>query len=162
LPSIDFTLTGDLQGDADDTCPTIDTSRAVPPFRNGRLDIDGIPLGGSSLKLDFGAQVAYPPNPNKATGSESSVLTETTRKLNFTLNHVSKATFDFIGKADAQAYHAVQAVWGLAAGNAMGLVVPKARFNYPSPDNGSALVNMTGEMLIDDSDLSVALAFPYY
>jgi hypothetical protein len=161
-PSLEFTLTGDFYDDADDTCPTIDTSLAIPPFRNGRLDIDGTPLGGSSVSLDFGAQVAYPPNPNKPTGSESSVLTETTRKLNFTLNHVSKATFDFLGKADAQSYHSVQAVWGLAPGNAVGLIVPAARFNYPSPDNGGALVNMTGEMLIDGADRSVALVFPYY
>jgi hypothetical protein len=161
-PSLEFTLTGDFYADADQACPTIDTSLAVSPFKNGKLDISNVPLGGSSVNIDFGAQVAYPPNPNKATGSETSVLVETTRRAEFNLNHVSKATFDFMAKANAQDYHSIQALYGLASGNYIGMVVPKARFNYPSPDNGGPLINMTGEMLIDDADRSVGLTFIYY
>jgi hypothetical protein len=161
-PSLEFTLTGDLYQDADDTCPTPDTSIAVPPFKNGKLWIGNTALGGTSVNIDFGAQVAYAPNPNKVTGNEAAVLVETTRRAEFNLNHVSKATFDFIGKANAQEYHSIMAMYGLASGNYIGALVPNARFNFPSPDNGGPLVNMTGEMLIDDSDYGIALTFPYY
>lgn len=161
-PSIEFTLTGDVYQDADEACPTIDTTMAVPPFKNGKLWVGNTELGGSSLSVDFGAQVAYPPNPNNVTGNDAAVLVETTRKVNYTLNHVAKATFDFIGKANTQDYHSAMAIWGLASGNHMGLLVPQARFNYASPDNGGPLVNMTGEMLVDGADKSVAIVFPYY
>lgn len=162
LPSLEFTLTGDLHQDDDDTCPTPDVSMAVAPFRNGKLWIANKQLGGTSISIDFGATVAYAPNPNKATGNEAAVLVETTRRAEFNLNHVSKATVDLIGMADAQAYHSILAQWGLASGNSMGLVVPEARFNFPSPDNGGPLVTMTGEMLLDAPERGVALTFPYY
>lgn len=161
-PSLEFTLTGDIQGDADDTCPTPNTSIAVAPFKNGKLWVANKALGGSSFDIDFGATVAYAPNPNKVTGNETAVLVETTRKANLNLNHVSKATFDFLGLADAQAYHSIMAMWGLAPGNYVGIVVPEARFNYFSPDNGGPLVRMSGEMLIDAAQRSIAITFPYY
>ena len=162
MPSVEFTISGDLAGDDDDTPPVPDTTIAVPPFKNGKLHVANTPLGGTSLSVDFGATLAYAPNPNKATGNESATLVETTRRVEFTLNHVSKAAFDFLGLADAQAYHSIMAMYGLASGNAVGMLVPAARFNYASPDNGGPLVNMSGEMFIDDADRSVDLVFPYY
>lgn len=162
LPSIEFTLTGDLHQDADDTAPVPDVSLAVPSFKNGKLMVANTKLGGSSLSIDFGATVAYAPDPNQTTGNLAATLTETTRRAELTLNHVSKASFDFLGLANAQSYHSIMALYGLASGNAVGALVPEARFNYFSPDNGGALVNMTGEMLIDGADRSIALVFPYY
>jgi hypothetical protein len=161
-PSIEFTLTGNLQASADEAAPTPTISLSPAPFKDGKLAISKKDLGGSSLEIDFGAEIAYAPNPNLATGSEAAQLTQTTRSVNLTLNQVLAATFDLIAAADAQAYHTILAQYGLASGNFMSLVVPEARFNYFSPDNGGALVNDTGQLFIDGSTDSVMLSFPYY
>lgn len=163
LPSIEFTLTGDLHADADENAPQPPTGRAVPPYKDGKLYISNTQLGGSSLSIDFGASVAYAPDPNKPTGNESAQLVETTRRVELTLNHVTKAKFDFLAKANAQEYHAVMAMWGLSGqGNHMGLIVPEARFNFASPDNSGPLATMQGEMFIDRAAAAVALTFPYF
>lgn len=161
-PSIEFTLTGNLEGDADEACPTISTSLAVPPFKNGKLWVADTQVGGSSMDIDFNAQIAYPPNPNEITGSEASVLTQAQIALNLKLNQLLAADLDHIALADAQAYHHVIASYGLATGNFMMVGVPAARFNYLSPDNSGPLVSDTGVMYVDQSTDGVLIALPCF
>jgi len=161
-PSIEFTLSGNLDGSADDTAPTPTISLAPPPYKDGKLWVAKTQLGGSSLDIDFQAQIAYPPNPNQITGSESAVLTETKRQVNLSLNQVLAADLDLIAMADAQAYHPIIAQYGLASANYVLLGVPNARFNYFSPDNSGPLVADTGSLYIDDVLDSVLLSFPIY
>lgn len=160
-PSIEFTITGDLEGDEDETAPTPDTSIAVPPFKDGKLWIANTKLGGSSLGIDLGAEVDYAPNPNKRTGNDSAQLVGTTRSANVNLNQVAKSVFDFLAMADAQSYHSLMALWGLASGNRVGVVVPEARPNYGNPDNSGNFVTVGQDWFIDIADKSVAIAFPY-
>ena len=161
-PSIEFTLSGNLEDSADENAPTPTITLAVPPFKDGKLWVANTQVGGSSMGIDFNAQIAYPPNPNEVTGSESAVLTQTTRSVNLTLNQLLASELDLIAVADNQAYHSIIAQYGLASGNYVLCGVPAARFNYFSPDNGGALVNDTGTLFVDDAASSVLLSFPYF
>jgi hypothetical protein len=161
-PSIEFTLTGDLESDATEACPSIAVPTvSPPPFRAGQLWIANARLAASNVTIDLGAEIAYEPNPNQASGNNAAQLTRTTRTVNMTLSQVPKATFDPFALAAAQSQHGLSAIWGSAAGNTIGLIVTDMRFNYPSPDNSGPLVNTTGEAYIDDANRSIGLVFPY-
>lgn len=162
FPTIEFTLTGELQGDADEAAPLAPTALAVPPFKAGQLWIANSRLAASSLVIDMGAEVAYEPDPNQTSGNQSAQLVRTTRTVQFTLSQVPKTTFDFLALADGQAYHGISAQWGLAAGNYFGVIATDARFNYASPDASGALVNVTGEAYVDDANRSIGLVIPWY
>lgn len=161
VPSIEFTLSGDVQGSFDDTAPTPPVGLAVPPFRDGKLWIANKQLGGSTVTIDFAAQVAAPPNPNRPTGSEASQTTETTRTVDMTLNQTTLANFDDVGMADGQGYYPLYAMWGLASGNCFGVLVTDMRFNYRSPDNSGDFVTNTGQAFIDGADRTINLVFGF-
>lgn len=161
VPSIEFTLTGDVQAIADDTAPQAPANLAVPPFRDGKMWVANTQLGGSSLTIDFGATIGYPPNPNKPTGNDAAQVTETKRTVNLTLNQVALATFNDVGLADAQSYNSIFALWGLAVGNNFAVMVTDARFNYRSPDNSGAFVTSTGDAYVDGGDKTIALVIGY-
>jgi len=161
-PYFEFTLTGDVYQDADETCPIVTAGLAIPPYRDGKLWVGNTQMGGTSFDVDFNATVAYPPNPNNASGNETALLTGTQRKVSLNLNQYSKATKDFIALADAQSYNAVMALWGSATGNMFGFLVSDARFNYRSPDNSAEYVTSTGEMFVDDANRTVSLCIPFF
>jgi hypothetical protein len=162
LPSIEFTLSGDLESDADQDAPQPPAVLAIPPFRDGNLSIANVQLAATSLTIDLGAEIGYPPNPNRPSGNDAAQLTGTTRTVNFTIAQSLKATFDQIGLADAQAYHAFEAGWSLGTGNGFGVIVTDARFNYGNPDNSGSFVNLTGEAYVDDANATIALVIPFY
>lgn len=161
VPSIEFTLTGDVQATADDTAPQAPAGLAVPPFRDGKMWIANTQLGGSSLSIDFGATIGYPPNPNKPTGNDAAQVTETKRTVNLTLNQTTLAAFNDVAIADAQSYQSIFALWGLAVGNNFAVMVTDARFNYRSPDNSGAFVTSTGDAYVDGGDKTIALVIGY-
>lgn len=162
VPSIEFTLTGDLQSVADDASPpTPPAGLAVPPFRDGKLWVANKQLGGSSFTIDFGAQIGYPPNPNEQSGNETAQLTETTRTVDLTLNQVALTAFDDVTLAEDQANHSLFALWGLASGNAFGVIVTDMRFNHRSPDNSGAFVTQTGQAFVDGTTKTIALSLPF-
>ena len=161
-PYVEFTLTGDVQDDADETCPVITAGLAIPPYRDGKLWVGNTQMGGTSFDIDFNAQVAYPPNPNNASGNETALLTGTTRKVALNLNQYSKATKDFLALADAQATHSVMALWGSATGNMFGVIVTDGRFNFRSPDNSAEYVTSTGEMFVDGANKDVSIVIPFF
>ena len=162
VPSVEFTLTGDVESVADDANPPVPPAGlAVPPFRDGKLYVASKQLGGSSVTIDFGAQVGYPPNPNRATGNETAQLTETTRTVDLTLNQVALTAFDDVTLAEQQNYHSLFALWGLGVGNAFGVIVTDMRFNHRSPDNSGAFVTTTGQAFVDGTDRTIALVVPF-
>ena len=85
-----------------------------------------------------------------------------TRKVALNLNQYSKATKDFLALADAQATHAVMALWGSATGNMFGVVVTDGRFNFRSPDNSAEYVTSTGEMFVDGANKDVSISIPFF
>lgn len=162
VPSIEFTLTGDVQTIVDDASPpSAPTGLAIPPYRDGKLWIANKQLGGSSVSIDFGAQVGFPPNPNFTSGNETAQVTETTRTVDLTLNQVALTAFDDVALADAQGYSSLFGLWGLASGNAFGLAITDMRFNHRSPDNGGPFVTSTGSAFVDGVDKTIALSLPF-
>lgn len=162
FPSIEFTLAGDYQQDADEAAPIPPSVLAVPPYRDGHLWVANKQIGGASISIDLGAEIGYPPNPNRASGNDAAQLTATTRTVTLNLNQQLKATLDFVALADAQATHAIEAMWGLASGNYFGVIVTDARFNYQSPDNSGAFITTQGEAYVDDADRTIALTIPFW
>lgn len=152
----------DLSAYATDTAPVAPQTLAVPPYKGGKLHIDGLALGGSSLSVDIGPRSAAPPNPNKTSGSDPSQLVGTRRSLSLNANQVAPATKDFIAMARAQSACNIQALYGLASGNYIAVGLSGVRFNFPDPQDGSDFFADTIEGYIDDPSKSVAISFIYY
>jgi hypothetical protein len=161
LPSIEFTLSGDLDSAIDASPPSPPAGLAIPPFRDGKLWVSEKQVGGSSVSIDMGAQVGYPPNPNRKSGNDAAQLTETTRTVDMTLNQVAIAAFDDLTMSDSQAYYPLFALWGLGSGNAFGLIVTDMRFAPRSPDNSGAFVTNTGQAYVDGASRTIALSIPF-
>jgi len=154
--------TADLSAYAADTCPVAPSTLAVPPYKGGKLHIGGIALGGSSVSVDIGPRSAAPPNPNKTSGSDPSQLVGTRRSVTLNLNQTAPSVMDFIAMANAQTTYNIQALYGLASGNYVGVGLSGVRFNFPDPQDGSDFFADTIEGYIDDPSKSVAITFPYY
>jgi hypothetical protein len=162
LPSIEFTLSGDLQATATEAAPVVAPGLGIPAFKDGKLFVNNVSLGGSSLTIDLNAQVAYPPNPNKVNGNDAAQLAETKRTANLTLNQVAPSVIDWIALADAQASLAIMAVYGSASGNMFGVIVTDCRPNYRSPDNGGQFVTNSGDLFIDGASKDISLVIPFF
>jgi hypothetical protein len=162
LPYLEVTLSGDLAGDYDDTAPIVTPGLGIPPFRGGDLWAGNVQLGGSNLTIDFKAQVAYPPNPNKPSGNDPAQMARTERTASLTLNQVLKATVDFIAIADAQSFQSIFAHYGTLTGNMFGLIVPQCRFNYRSPQAQGDFIETTGDAYIDGADRAISLVIPFF
>lgn len=162
LPKISLTYSGDLHDYEDEACPSIDVSVPVPPFKGGKLNIAGKPMGGSSLAVEFSPRVGYRPNPNRATGSEGGTLVETRRSLTMNLNQTAKAYMDIRALAAAQSEHDIQALYGYGSGNYVGFLAAGARFGTPEDQSGSDFYTQQITGYIDDPSKTVALTFPYW
>jgi hypothetical protein len=162
LPSIDFTLTGNFYGDADDTAPTITLGGAIPPFRDGKLWVGGIQMPGTSLAIDLNATVAFPPNPNQPSGNDAALLASTKRVAALKLNQVTKATVDFMALADAQGKQPILAMYGAVTGNIFGVIVTDARLAYRNPDTSGEFVATDGDAYIDGYSKDITIAIPFF
>ncbi|EQA97278.1 hypothetical protein [Sphingobium sp. HDIP04] len=161
IPMLEVTMTGSIQGTADEATPTIPALGAVPKFRDGDLWIAGKAVGGSSIIIDLGLRTAAAPNPNKSDGSDAEELVESKTTVTADLQKYRKAQFDTLALADAQAQHAVWAQYGYGAGSVVSVNVPDARFNYRSPNVGGDFVNETGDLFVDAADRNVSIVFPF-
>lgn len=155
-------FTGTLNANSDEAAPVVTTSLAIPPFRGGKLHIDGVAMGGSSISIDLGVRAGFPPNPNKASGSDPAQLTERSRTVSLTLTQVAKAVKDFIAAAETQDNHYLQGLYGLASGNYCGFMVNGMRFNFPTGTDISEFLGETIEGYVDDADKTISIVFPYY
>jgi len=162
LPSIDVTMSGSLVQDADDTAPILAPGLAISPFRDGKLWVAGVAMGGASLDINFGATVAYPPDPNKSDGNAPAQMASTERAASLTLNQVLKATQDFFTIANGQANQPIMAMYGSGTGNFFGVIVTDARFNFRSPDASGEFIFNTGDAFIDGYSRDISLCIPFY
>ena len=161
-PRLSCTFSGDAQSDLDEAAPVVTSSVAIPPFKGGKQHVSGLAMGGSSISLDLGTRVGFPPNPNKTSGSDPAQLTETRRTLTLDLNQVSKSFLDLQALAAAQAEHAIQLLYGLASGNYVGFVATHARLNYPEAQAGGDFFTTRGDAYVDGAEKTIGLTFPYY
>jgi len=160
-PVFEVTLTGTIQGTADQATPVIPALGATPKFRDGDFWVAGKAVGGSSLLIDLGLRTAAPPNPNKPDGSDAEELVESQTTITLDLQKYRKSEFDTLAMADSQAQYGVWAMYGYTAGNVVAIITPDARFNYRSPNIGQDHVNETGDMFVDVFDRNLSIVFPY-
>jgi len=164
--SVDFakleaTFACDLYAYADDPAPSIPSLGAVPAFRDGKLFVAQKAMGGSSVSIDLGLKVAYPPNPNKTSGSDSPQLTETRRTISLDLNQEAKSYQDLLALATGQLYYPIEGLFGFYPGNYVGFIATDARFNFQKSNEGGDFVTTSGEAWIDGPDKTLSLVFPY-
>lgn len=154
------TFTGELYSEADEAAPVVSIATAIPPFRDGQQDIANVQLGGSSVTIDLGIRSGYPPNPNQLDGSDPGVLVETKRTVAYELNKTQRSVVDFNALAAAQSTHPSQFLWGLAAGNYMGIMIDAQRFNYRASQEGQDFITTTGDAFLDGVDKAISITFP--
>ncbi len=162
LPSIEFTMSGDLYADADQAAPVITPGLAIPPFHGGQFWVANLQLGGSAAVVDFKAQAAYPPDANKTTGNGPAQLAKTERSVSLTLNQVLKATADFKAIADSQAQIPTFLQYGSATGNMFGFIVTDARANYRSPTASGDFYSTSGDLYSDGANREISLVIPFF
>jgi hypothetical protein len=156
-PSLQVTFSGNLFSDLTEAAPVVTPALAIPPFKGGKQFAAGVAMGGSSVTLDLGVKVGFPPNPNQAAGNDPAQLTETRRVLNVTFNQVAKSYLDMLALAGAQTYQPFELIYGLAAGNYIGFSVTDGRFDFPDTSAGGDFYSTTGDILIDGVDKVVNL-----
>lgn len=161
-PSIEFTMSGKIEAVADAAPLVVTPANTPPPFRNGKLFVDRVPLGGSSLTIDLNAQSAFAPNPNELDGYETGLLTQTTRTVNMVLNQVADSVINLRDLARNQTLFPILGMWGLGSGNAFGLIVTEARMFTPAPDISGPLVTASVDAVIDGANKEISLAIPFY
>lgn len=154
------TFSGTLLSEANEATPVVSIATAIPPFLNGQQDVALKQLGGSSCTIDLGLRAAFPPNPNQSDGSDPAVLVETKRTASYDLNRVQRGVIDWTAVAAAQTQLPSQFIWGLAAGNAMGVMISDQRFNYPASQEGQDFITQSGDAFIDGTAKTLSLVFP--
>lgn len=161
FPEFEFTLSATIDDYAAQAAPSVPVGGAVPLYKDGNQWLSNVAVGGSSFTIDMGVESEDPPNPNEADGTDPAELISTTARLSMQRQFYAKDVFDSLEKADTQAYHPFWAQWGQAGGSIVGIIVPKARFDYASPDLSGGLVGETGDLMIDANDRGVGFYFPY-
>lgn len=165
LAVMSATLAGQIDDSDDETdtqTPAVPAGGAIPPFRDGRLALNGVNIGGASVVYDHGIQVGYPPNPNKSGGNHAGCIVETRRSCQLNLNEVLLSEQDRNALAAAQAYVPLMLRYGTAAGKSVYFCVPAGRLDYSIPDTGGQFVTTSPTLYIDGAEKAVCISFPYY
>lgn len=164
LPIMSCGLIGD-----DSTTPEVDENAlltppagAIPPFRNGKLFLNGVAIPGSSITYDHGIQVAFPPNPNRQNGNDPGQIVRTQRSVSMNLNEVLLSVQDRTALANVQTQVPLFVNYGNVAGRTVSFVVPEMRLGFSNPDTGGDFVSTEVTGLIDGSTNAVAISFPFY
>jgi hypothetical protein len=158
---INVTLQGEISATADEATPAIAALGAIPKFRDGDFWVAQKAVGGASLDVDLGLQLAFAPNPNKPNGSDAGDLVQSTTTVSLNLQKYLKAAFDTLALADSFAQYAVWARWGNAIGTTVSVIIPDARLNYRSPEIGNDFVMESGDMFVDAFDRNCSIVFPF-
>jgi hypothetical protein len=164
LPIMSCGLVGDDQvtPEVDENAPLTPPAGAIPPFRNGKLFLNGVAIPGSSVTYDHGIQVAFPPNPNRANGNDPGQIVRTQRSVSLNLNEVLLSVQDRTALATTQTPVPLFLNYGNVAGRTVSFVVPSMRLGFSNPDTGGEFVTTEVTGLIDDSTNAVAISFPFY
>lgn len=162
-PKLNISLKGRINAKADEATPAIPSGSTTPKFRNGKMFLGGKALGGDGFSIDRGLTTVAPPNPNQPDGSDADQLTGIQTSGTVNIQSYSKAFFDELALADAQAQQAFYALWGSVTGNTVAVVVPDARLSYGAPQlSNNDIIKVGVPIVVDVFDRSVAIVFPYW
>lgn len=165
LPIMSIGISADINesdAEVDETAPLTPAAGTIPAVRDGKLALNGVFVGGSSVTYDHGIQVGYPPNPNKPSGNDAGVITRTQRSVQMTLNEVLVATQDLNALANAGTYVPLMLQYGVVAGRTVGFCVPRGRLSFSNADPSGDFVTKEVTLVIDDADKCCAISFPYF
>jgi hypothetical protein len=160
-PKLQVTFSGNLFSDLNEASPTVTNALAIPPFKGGKQFAAGVAMGGSSITVDLGLKVGFPPNPNQAAGNDPAQLVETRRTLSVEFNQVAKSYLDLMAAATSQTAYPLELIYGLASGNYVAFVATDGRFDFPHTNAGGDFFTTTGDFLVDGADKTLGLSFPY-
>lgn len=152
----------DADDDSDAASPAVAAQGSTPPFRNGKFVLNGVAIGGQSMTYQHGIRTGFPPNPNKPNGADAGCIVETRRSVALNLNETLISEQDRNALAVAQTSVSLMAAYGNVAGKTIYFCVPAGRLDYSNPDNGGDFVTNNTQLLIDNAEKAVCLAFPYY
>lgn len=165
LPVMSVGIAADIDesnAEADEAAPLTPAAGTIPPVRDGKLALNGVYVGGSSVSYDHGIQVGFPPNPNKPSGNDAGVITRTQRSVQMTLNEVLLSVQNINAIANAGTYVPLMLQYGTVAGRTVGFVVPRGRLSFSNADPSGDFVTKEVTLVIDDADKCCAISFPYF
>lgn len=161
FPSIDFTMKGIKESEADETAPLLPQSILnipVPPLRNGKFILDRVKLGHASLRAGGNFEVGAASNANQAAGQDGYQLTSGARTVEMDLNAMNVSDFDIEARIAAQTLMSTGTTWGGLAFNRFGFVIPSMALDPHNPGDRNGFVNLTGNAHPFEIDKSMALA----
>lgn len=165
LPVMSVGIAADInegQDEADEAAPLTPAAGSIPPFRAGRLALNGVNIGGASVTYDHGIQIGFPPNPNKASGNDAGCIVQTQRSVQMNLNEVLLSVQDRNALANAQTGVPLMLRYGIVSGRTVFFCVPSGRLNFSNADPSGQFVTSDTSLFIDNAEKAVAIAFPYY
>lgn len=165
LPTMAVGLQGEIDendDEADETSPAVTPGGSAPPFRNGKLILNGIAVGGASAAYQHGIQTDAPPNPNKPGGADATVVVETRRSVDLNLNENLLTVQDRNALANLQTDVPLMLAYGNVAGKTVYMCVPAGRLNFSAPDPSGNFVTNQTSLFIDGAEKAVAISYPYY
>lgn len=165
IPMLNCGIQSEIDDDDDEVdqpSPTVQSLGGIPPFRDGKFMLNGVPIPMQSMTYQHGIQVGFPPNPNKPSGADAGCITETRRSVALNLQEVLLSFQDRNALAVAQSEVPLMAQYGNVAGKTVYFCVPAGRLDFSNPDSGGEFVTNSTQMLIDGADLAVCFSFPYF
>lgn len=165
LPTMSVSLAGDIDealAEADENAPITPALGSIPPFRDGKLVLNGVRVGGAQVVYDHGIRVGFPPNPNRPSGNDSGQIVQTQRRVNMNLNEVSLSEQNRNSLANLQTSVPMMLQYGLVAGRTIYFCVTSGRLDFSNADPSGDFVTNDVSLFIDSADRSVCWSFPYF
>lgn len=161
FPEMQVSLTCDISANSAQATPAVTSLGAVPLIKDGDAWLNRVKVGVATATIDLSVQTEFPPNPNKVDGSDAAEIVSLAPSVSMTRQRYLPSFFDALALADAQTVIPFWLQWGSAVGAMVQVLVTAGRLNYQSPDTGGALINETGDLLIDPSNKGINITFPY-
>lgn len=129
-----------------------------PPAKKGKFAFNGIKIGHQVLRMEFGLETGAPPNQNYDEGEEAYEILSGTKTSTMDLNQTLLSTLNVHNLVDQQVPVPLLSMWGLAAGNNFGLLVPNSYLDPFSPTGRNGFVGLSGGAAPSDIDRAIAFS----
>lgn len=158
FPSFDFTMKGVKQAEADQASPLLPQSVLnvpVPALRGGKFLMDRVPLGHAAMRAGLNADTAAASNAAQAAGQDGYDIVGAARTLEYDLNNMNITDFDIETRIANQTIFTSGTLWGGAAFNRFGFVIPGQVLDAFNPGDRNGFVNLSGNAHQTDVDKSM-------
>jgi hypothetical protein len=162
FPSIQFAFKGvnvvdDGTVKTTPSLPTALLATPVPAAKGGKFYFDKVKIGHASAKVTLTLQSGAASNQNQDAGQDGYDILSGTRALEFDLNQMDAADFDFQTRVNSQSLCAFLSTWGAGAGNNLGFMIQNFVLDPLKPGGRNGYVSLTGGGTPTDVDKSMAL-----